>query len=168
MQASSCRRATAADARAMFLATHVRVHGRGGPAGLDRVLVVLVYETVEMDYFSPDAPGFLADLVDQYQARGISLAGIYSDEMHIQQDWSYHSHMDGGQFTVRYVSAGFQQAFARRFGAQYADFAKYLVYFASHQHEFSPDPRTETARPARLWTDAGRHPPHAAVAAQLL
>ncbi|MCP4164899.1 MAG: hypothetical protein GY759_03265 [Chloroflexi bacterium] len=127
-----------ADARAMFKAQHLRVHGSGGPQRLERVLVVLLYETVEMDYFSPSAAVFLDELVEQYHSRGISLAGIYSDEMHIQQDWSYHSHMDNGQFTVRYVSKGFEQAFARAFGAEYSDFAKYMVYFASHQHDFLP------------------------------
>ena len=127
-----------ADARAMFLAQRVRVHGHGGPPGFDRVLVVLIYETVEMDYFSPAAPAFLSHLAGQYHARGISLGGLYSDEMHIQQDWSYHSHMDAGQFVVRYVSPGFQRVFAQQYGAQYADFAPYLIYFACHQHDFLP------------------------------
>jgi hypothetical protein len=126
----------AANPDAMFQATRVRVHGTGGPAGLDRVLVVLIYETVEMDYFSPSAPRFMDELVQQYHQRGINLAGIYSDEMHIQQDWSYHNHFDAGQFNMRYVSKGFQQAFAAQYGAQYADFAPYMVYFTAHQHDF--------------------------------
>jgi hypothetical protein len=90
---------------------------------LDRVLVVLVYETVEMDYFSPNAVQFLDDLVQDYHDRGIGMTGIYADETHIQQDWSYHDHMDNGQFAVRYVSKGFEQAFAAQFGSQYADLA---------------------------------------------
>lgn len=121
---------------AMFQAVRVRAHGAGGPKGLDRVLVVLLYETVEMDYFSPSASSFLDELVHTYHDRGITLSGIYSDEMHIQQDWSYHSHFDNGQFTVRYVSSGFERAFAETFGAEYGDFAPYLLYFASHQHDF--------------------------------
>ncbi len=123
-----------------FKATRVRVWGTGpdpNPVG-DRVLVVLLYRTVEMDYFSPSAARFLDELVQEYHARGISLAGLYSDEMHIQQDWAYHHHLDAGQFTVRYVSPGFEKAFAEKFGPQYADFAKYLVYFACHQHNFLP------------------------------
>jgi hypothetical protein len=103
---------------------------------LDRVLVVLIYETVEMDYFSPNAMEFLDNMVKGYHDRGISLAGVYSDEMHIQQDWSYHSHFDNGQFTVRYVSPGFERMFSKIYGKQYSDFAKYLVYFACHQHDF--------------------------------
>ncbi len=128
----------AARADAMFNAVRVRVHGSGGPAGPDRVLVVLQYETDEMDYFSPSAPQFLDELVRQYHQRDIALAGLYSDEMHIQQDWSYHTHFDDGQFNLRYVSPGFEKAFAAQFGAQYADFAKYLVYFTCHQHDFLP------------------------------
>jgi len=109
-----------------------------GKAGsLDRVLVVLLYRTVEMDYFSPQAPEFLDNLVQQYHERGISMTGVYADEAHIQQDWSYHAHMDNGQFTLRYVSEGFERAFAAQFGAEYASFAKYMVYFACHQHDFT-------------------------------
>ncbi|MBZ0287889.1 MAG: hypothetical protein K8I30_09770, partial [Anaerolineae bacterium] len=127
-----------ADERSQFEAKRVRVWGKGDThlGALDRVLVVMLYHTVEMDYFSPSAPGFLSDLVEQIHGRGISIVGLYSDEMHIQQDWSYHSHFDNGQFTLRYVSEGFERAFAERFGAQYGDFAKYLVYFASNQHDF--------------------------------
>ncbi len=127
-----------AELDAMFQAQRVRVHGSGGPEGLNRVLIVLIYETVELDYFSPSASAFLDELVQGYHDRGISLAGVYSDEMHIQQDWSYHTHFDNGQFTVRYVSPGFEQAFATEFGEEYGDFAKYMLYFASHQHDFLP------------------------------
>jgi hypothetical protein len=127
-------------APAQFDAVRVRVWGQGneqiGP--LDRVLVVLQYQTMEMDYLSPTASEFLGDLVQQFHDKGISLAGVYSDEMHIQQDWSYHSHHDGGQFALRYVSPGFERAFAEQFGAQYADFARYMIYFCAHQHDFLP------------------------------
>ncbi|MGC9469065.1 MAG: hypothetical protein ACP5HS_10775 [Anaerolineae bacterium] len=118
----------------------VRVWGEGeGDVGpLDRVLVVLIYQTVEMDYLSPTAAIFLDELVDEYHDRDISLVGIYSDEMHIQQDWSYHAHMDNGQFAVRYVSPGLERAFSDRYGEQYADLGKYMVYFCSHQHDFAP------------------------------
>ncbi len=131
--------------RAHFKAVRVRIHGEGDVAAgpLDRVLVVLRYRTVEMDYFSPSAPAFLDDLVQAYHDRGIALTGIYADETHIQGDWSYHAHLDNGQFTVRYVSAGFARAFAEQFGAQYADMAKYMLYFAANQHDFpgTHDPR---------------------------
>jgi hypothetical protein len=29
---------------------------------------------------------------------------LYSDEMHIQQDWNYFNHNDDGQFAVRYYT----------------------------------------------------------------
>lgn len=132
----------ASNAARQFQANRVRLYGEGGLPGVpeaetyERVLVVLSYSTVEMDYFSPAAGQFVNDLVTQYHERGITLEGVYSDEMHIQQDWIYHHHMDYGQFTVRYVSVGFERAFAAKYGAQYADFAPYLVYFTCHQHSF--------------------------------
>lgn len=133
---------TLLETRGAFKAVRVRVHGEAAsaPEGpkLDRVLVVLLYETLELDYFSPGAPQFLDELVRQYHERGIEMTGIYADETHIQQDWSYHAHMDNGQFTVRYASEGFERAFAARFGEEYADFAKYMVYFTCHQHDFYP------------------------------
>jgi hypothetical protein len=125
-----------------FLANRVRISGEGLlPAEHDgvmynRVLVVLIYHTVEMDYFSPSASQFVQDLTNQYIERGIELEGIYSDEMHIQQDWVYHHHHDNGQFTLRYVSPGLERAFAEQYGAQYADFARWMVYFTCHQHHF--------------------------------
>lgn len=125
-----------------FLAQRVRISGSGAldvekdGLRLNRVLVVLSYNSVEMDYFSPTAARFVQDLTDQYIERGIELEGVYSDEMHIQQDWVYHHHLDHGQFTLRYVSPGMERAFATQYGAQYADFARWLVYFTCHQHNF--------------------------------
>ena len=50
-----------------FRAVRIRVHGAGsvGRDGLDHVLVVQMYRTPEMDYFSPKALPFLTDLVDR-------------------------------------------------------------------------------------------------------
>ena len=129
------------DSSRQFQAHKVRIFGEGqvspdAVALYDRVLVVLVYQTCEMDYFSDSAEVFLADLVGQYYDRGIELEGLYSDEMHIQQDWIYHHHFDHGQFTLRYVSPGFEKAFAKKFGQQFHDFAPWLVYFTCHQHHF--------------------------------
>ncbi|MCC7490743.1 MAG: hypothetical protein IT204_00260 [Fimbriimonadaceae bacterium] len=124
-----------------YRAQRVRIHGRGRAelAGLNKVLVVQVYRTPELDYFSPRALPFLTGLVDRYADAGIHLNALYSDEMHIQQDWGYHSHHDNGEFAVRYVSDGFQRAFAERYGAEYADFAKYLVYFCRGQEDARND-----------------------------
>ncbi len=122
-----------------FRAQRVRIYGSGGAEGLDRVLVVQLYRTPEMDYFSPKAPAFLTGLIDRYAAAGIHLNGLYSDEMHIQQDWHYTHHHDHGEFALRYVSPGLAAEYAVRFGAEYADFARYLVYFAHGQEDFAND-----------------------------
>ena len=124
-----------------FKAQRIRVYGEGmtdiGP--LDRVLVVQQYKTPEMDYFSPKALGFLTSLVDRYADAGVKLNALYSDEMHIQQDWGYHNHHDHGELALRYVSDGFAAAFAQRYGEQYRDFAKYLVYFSRGQNDTAID-----------------------------
>ncbi|HOA62834.1 MAG TPA: hypothetical protein PLY00_10895 [Verrucomicrobiota bacterium] len=46
---------------------------------LDRVLVVLSYETPELDYFSARALPFLKDLIDRYYRAGVRLNGLYAD-----------------------------------------------------------------------------------------
>jgi hypothetical protein len=124
-----------------FRAVRIRVHGAGAltRTDLDHVLVVQLYRTPEMDYFSPRALPFLTHLIDKYAAAGIHLNALYSDEMHIQQDWGYFGHHDHGEFALRYVSPGLARAFAARYGAEYADFAKYLVYFVHGQEDFAID-----------------------------
>jgi len=120
-------------------AERIRVYGRGRTdiGRLDRVLVVQMYRTPEMDYFSDVAKGFLHALVDKYVDAGIELNALYSDEMHIQQDWSYFGHHDNGEFAVRYVSDGLRRQFAAEYGQEYLDFAKYLVYFVYGQEDTS-------------------------------
>jgi len=123
-----------------FAARRVTVRGMGDSqvGALDRVLVVMSYQTPEMDYFSPKAFPFLQDLVERYHRAGVPLNGLYSDEMHIQQDWVYHSHHDEGQFTLRYLTPSMAQAYAGEYGAEFAEFEKYLVYFSYGQHGFDP------------------------------
>lgn len=124
-----------------FQARRVRVYGEGRTelGTLDRVLVVQMYKTPEMDYFSDRALPYLKGLIDKYADAGVQLNGLYADEMHIQQDWGYFGHHDNGEFTVRYVSPGIANKFAGRYGDQYRDFAKYLVYFCYGQEETSHD-----------------------------
>ncbi len=123
------------------VAQRIRVHGTGRSdvGQLDRVLVVQVYRTPEMDYFSDQALPYLKQLVDQYADAGIKLNGLYSDEMHIQQDWGYFGHHDHGEFAMRYVSDGLAKAFAAQYGGEYQDFAKYLIYFTRGQEDFAHD-----------------------------
>ncbi|MCC7496860.1 MAG: hypothetical protein IT160_04725 [Bryobacterales bacterium] len=124
-----------------FHAIRVRVHGRVplGRQDLDRVVVLQLYRTPEMDYFSPRALPFLTTLIDRYAAAGIRLNALYADEMHIQQDWNYFSHHDHGEFAMRYVSPGLAREYAARYGAQYADLARYMVYFLHGQHDTAID-----------------------------
>ena len=105
-------------------------------AGYNRVMVVVSYTTPEMDYFSPKARPFLEGLIDKYHKAGVELNAFYSDEIHIQQDWSYFSHHDAGQFTFRYLSENYIKMFAEKYGEKYRDFEKYLVYFLYGQHDF--------------------------------
>jgi len=130
-------------------ARRLTIRGRGETqvGGLDRVLAVVSYATPEMDYFSPQARPFLEDLVRRYHAAGVPLNGLYADEMHIQQDWGYGSHHDEGQFTFRFLTLHLVARYAERYGAEFKDFEKYLVYFTYAQHGFLPNP--EARAPAQ-------------------
>lgn len=127
------------DGLSSTVSRRIRVFGRGRTdvGALDRVLVVQTYRVPEMDYFSDHALPFLTGLIDKYLAAGIRFHGFYSDEMHIQQDWHYFDHHDHGQFAVRYLTPGLAKAFAERYGEQYRDLDKYLVYFISGQEDFA-------------------------------
>lgn len=124
-----------------FSAVRIRVHGAGKieQPGLNRVLVVQMYRTPEMDCFSDKALPYLKGLVDRYANAGIKLNGLYSDEPHLMGDWAYHNHHDHGQLTTRYVTPGFAEKFAKRYGEKYRDFAKYLVYFVYGQEDAAID-----------------------------
>lgn len=119
----------------------IRVYGKGRAdvGNLNRVLVVQQYRTPEMDYFSDRALPFLKTLVDKYADAGVKLNALYADEMHIQQDWNYFGHHDNGTFALRYVSPGLAKRFAERYGADYSDLAKYMVYFCYGQADSATD-----------------------------
>ncbi|MCK5456082.1 MAG: hypothetical protein KAI45_03080, partial [Melioribacteraceae bacterium] len=116
-----------------FRSRRLRVFHKGDEKlkGYDKVFVVLNYTTPEMDYFSPKALPFLKNLMKRYYDAGINLNGLYSDEMHIQQDWSYFGHHDNGQFALRYLSQNMISEYSKRFGAEYSDMEKYMLYFVS-------------------------------------
>ncbi|MBR4756057.1 MAG: hypothetical protein IK076_03880, partial [Bacteroidales bacterium] len=115
----------------IFPVRRLNIRSDGGQKGLegkDRVLVLVEYETPEMDYFNPRAQQFLHDLLDKYKKRGVVLNEFYSDEMHIQQDWVYFSHQENGQLNYRYLTPSFSQKYKERFGQALDD--KYMLYFA--------------------------------------
>lgn len=114
-----------------YRAKRIRVYheGDGLLKGYDRVFVLLSYESPEMDYFSPRAPVFLKQLITKYHEAGIRLNALYSDEMHIQQDWSYDSHHDDGQFALRYLTTNMAKEYAKRYGTLFEDLDKYMLYF---------------------------------------
>ena len=82
-----------------------------------------------MDYFSSRALPFLKQLLQKYYDAGIALDGLYSDEMHIQQDWHYFSHHDNGQFNLRYLTDNMATEYAKQYGVEYQDMDKYMIYF---------------------------------------
>jgi len=106
---------------------HIYYDGPKQLRGYDRVLVLLEYETPEMDYFSDKAPVFLKDLMDKYKKKGINLLSFYSDEMHIQQDWTYFSHHEGGQFAERYLTSSLSDKYKKAYNQELDD--KYMLYF---------------------------------------
>ncbi|WP_352421161.1 hypothetical protein [Proteiniphilum sp.] len=104
--------------------------------GYDRVMVMLEYETQEMDYFNADAPVFLKTLIEKYHDKGVNLTEFYSDEMHIQQDWSYFSHHENGQFNSLYLTESMANTYTHKYGQPFDD--KYLLYFVYGAPNYEP------------------------------
>jgi len=102
----------------------------------DRILVVAVYDVGEMDYFHPDALPYLQEMLDTHRAAGIVYDSFYSDEMHIQFDWDLGTHFGPTEIDTRYITPGLVERYCALHGKRYADFEKYLVYFAFAQHGF--------------------------------
>ena len=101
-----------------FQTRNLRIYydGEKQLTGFDRVFVFLEYETADMDYFSPQAPLFLKSLLKKYHDKGINLVSLYSDEMHIQQDWFYFIHHENGQFNSRYLTPNFSETYFKNSG----------------------------------------------------
>ncbi|MGD8777370.1 MAG: hypothetical protein PVH88_00230 [Ignavibacteria bacterium] len=108
--------------------------------GYDRVFVMLEYEVPEMDYFSPEAAPFLKDVMRKYYETGVNLTHLYSDEMHIQQDWHYHNHHENGQFSNRYLTDNFAKAYSEKYGDEYRDMDKYMLYFMYGPRSYNRTP----------------------------
>ena len=115
----------------------LRVYGEDSQcAGFDRVMVMLEYETQEMDYFDPGASAFLKNLLKKYYDRKVNLTSLYSDEMHIQQDWYYFGHHEEGQFAERYLTQNMAQRYAEKYKQPFDD--RFLLYFVYGAPMFRP------------------------------
>lgn len=104
-------------------------------SGKSRVLILIEYATPEQDYFAPDAIDFVKNLMDKYNDLGVQFKGFYSDEMHIQFDWDLEEHFGPTEIKTRYVTDSLIREYARRYGEEYLDFGKYMLYFAYTLHE---------------------------------
>ena len=119
----------------------VRVRGQWKDIklGYNRCLVVLVYRTQELDYFSEGALRYMKGIIDLHAEAGITYQGFYSDEMHIQFDWDSNVHFASTEVTTRYLTPNLAKRYAKLYGEEFNDFGKYLVYFAYNQHGFDKD-----------------------------
>lgn len=114
----------------------IRIWGCAKDGAKNRCLVVLIYDTLEIDYFAEDALKYMKSIIDLHADSGITYEGFYSDEMHIQFDWDVITHFAGTEVNTRYMTDAMAKTFARMYGDQYEDFTKYLVYFAYKHHGF--------------------------------
>ena len=103
--------------------------------GFNRVLIILESESQEMDYFADDALPFLQNLLKKYHEKGVNIKALYSDEMHIQQDWSYHGHHEDGHLNMRYFTPALQKTYEEKFHQPFDE--RYMLYFCSQPHTFN-------------------------------
>lgn len=104
--------------------------------GYDNVLVILEYETQEIDYFADDALPFLKKLLKKYHDAGVDLRSLYCDEMHIQQDWIYFAHQEDGQFNERFYTNGMGRMLAQKTGMPFD--LRYMLYFVNQPLIYKP------------------------------
>lgn len=102
--------------------------------GFNRVLIILDSESQEMDYFADDALPFLQNLLKKYHDKGVNINALYSDEMHIQQDWCYHDHHEDGHLNMRFFTPALQKTYEEKYGQPFDE--RYLLYFCSQPHSY--------------------------------
>ncbi|MCL2814196.1 MAG: hypothetical protein FWD23_06325 [Oscillospiraceae bacterium] len=108
-----------------FENSYIKIAGSTKNAG-NRVLAVLHMATPEMDYFHPEAQGYINGIIDSYNSYGIQFREFYSDEMHIQFDWDF-AHFGPNEITTRYMTDNFERQLEKK-DPLFADFDKLLVY----------------------------------------
>lgn len=115
----------------------LRIYGEeDGLKGYDNVLVILEYETQEIDYFADDALPFLKNFLKKYHDAGVDLRSLYCDEMHIQQDWIYFAHQEDGQFNERFYTDGMGRMLAQKTGMPFD--LRYMLYFVNQPLIYKP------------------------------
>ena len=121
----------------------IRIYSNGDNElkGYNRVFVILEYETPEMDYFSPKALPFLKSLIKEYHDKGIDLTALYSDELHIQQDWYYFNHHDNGEFAMRYLTRNMADTYSNLYDPGIKDMDKYMLYFVYGPKIYTNSPK---------------------------
>ena len=114
--------------------SQIRISGRWTQKlpGYNRCLAVVVYQTQEIDYFADGALDYMKSIIDRH-------AGV---------------HFGLNEITTRYLAPNMAKKFATRYGKEYEDFGKYLVYFSYHQHEFLPGAEAELPSQHVLGRDA--------------
>ena len=116
----------------------IHIHGRAESIQKNRCMVVLIYKTMEIDYFAEDALSYMKSIVDLHHKNDITYEGFYADEMHIQFDWDMTEHFAETEVNTRYMTKSMAKAFSQMYGAEFEDFPKYLIYFAYKHHTFLP------------------------------
>ena len=108
-----------------FENSYIKITGSTKNPG-NRVLAVLHMATPEMDYFHPEAKGYINGIIDMYNAHGIQFREFYSDEMHIQFDWDF-AHFGPNEITTRYMTGNFERLLEKK-DPLFSDFDKLLIY----------------------------------------
>ena len=58
----------------------------------------------------------------------MNLVSLYSDELHMQQDWYYFNHHDNGQFALRFYTNNLAKVYNEKYNVNFPE--KYILYFA--------------------------------------
>ena len=93
----------------------------------NRIFAVFYMDTPEMDYFHPDVTEYIHSVIDMYRREGVEFMELYSDEMHIQFDWSF-AHFGPYEIPTRYMTENFQSKLAE-VDPIFSDFDIALIYF---------------------------------------
>jgi len=105
---------------------HVIVEGKTSLPG-NRIFAIFYVDTPEMDYFHPEVREYIHDVIDMYRHEGVEFMELYSDEMHIQFDWSF-GHFGPYEIPSRYMTENFQSRLAK-IDPIFSDFDIALIYF---------------------------------------